>query len=114
MVVRLKGPAAAVVTLKAGVVIGSGGGFSVGTALTVVDRDLADTRAPSTGFSIAKDYVVGTGGGAAGGTTEVTEYHFPSIETRLVFKLDAASKYGIVFTSIADNNSASFEFEFDE
>lgn len=114
MVIRMRGPAAAIAALKKGVVIGSGGGFSVGTPLVINQRDLADDRTPSTGFSIGEDYIVGSGGGASAGTTVTTEYHFPNVETRIALKLEAGTVYGLVFTSIADNNSAVFDFEFDE
>jgi hypothetical protein len=114
MVVKARGPAAATIMFKKGVVIGSGGGGTVGTAVSSICRDLAATAAPSTGFAITEDYVVGSGGGAAGGTTEETIYHFPNIESEMKFKLAASAKYGVVFTSIADNNSAVFDFEYDE
>jgi hypothetical protein len=112
IVIRIKGPAAALAALNKTVVIGTGGGFSVGTALTKVARDQANTLSPL--VTVGEDYVVGTGGGASAGSAIVTEYHFPNIETVIKFKLAASSRYGLIFTTIADNNSASFTFEIDE
>lgn len=111
MVIRVKGPAAATVALNTAVVLGTGGSVSAGTALTKVKRDQADSTTPV--VVIAKDYILGSSGQSAG-TAIVTEYHIANVPTEIKFKLKASTIYGLIFTSIADNNSASFHFEFEE
>lgn len=111
MEIRVKGPAAATVALNTGVVLGTGGSVAAGTAITAAKRDQSDTSTPLT--VIKGDYVLGDTDEDAG-TAIVTEYHMADIETIIKFRLAASTIYGLIFTSIADNNSASFHFEFDE
>jgi hypothetical protein len=72
---------------------------------------MADTSTPATTFK--KDYVLGSSGQSAG-TTVLTEYSLPGIETVIKVKLAANTKYGLINTSVADNNGATYVFEFDE
>jgi hypothetical protein len=108
---RIKCLTAAVILIKKTVVLGTGGSMSAGTALTPYGRDLANTTTPNTTF--AKDYVLGSSGQSAG-TTVLTEYALPGIEAVIKLKLDAGVKYGLICTSVADNNGATYVFDFDE
>lgn len=108
---RVKCLTAAVILIKKTVVLGTGGSMSAGTDLTPYGRDLANTTTPATTFK--KDYVLGNSGQSAG-TTVLTEYALPGVECIIKLKLDANVKYGLVNTSIADNNGATYVFEFDE
>jgi hypothetical protein len=109
--IRIQGPAAATVSFNTGLVLGTGGSVSAGTAVTFVKRDQADTSTPLT--VLKQDYVLGDTDQTAG-TAIAATYHMPDIETVISFKLAASTVYGLVFTSIADNNSAAFIFELDE
>jgi hypothetical protein len=111
MTIKVKTLTAAVITLSKAVVIGTGGSASVGTAVTAYGRDLANTSTADTTF--LKDYVLGSSGQSAG-TTVLTEYSLPGIETVIRVKLAANVKYGLVCTSVADNNGATYQFCFDE
>jgi hypothetical protein len=111
LTIRVKGPAAATVALNKTVVLGTGGSVSAGTAIDSAARDQASTLTPL--VVIAKDYILGSSGQSAGAAI-VTEYHRANDETVIKFKLKASTIYGLIFTTIADNNSASFTFEIDE
>lgn len=111
MVIKVKCLTAATVVIKKDVVIGTGGSASAGTAITPYGRDLADSSTPSTVFK--KDYILGSSGQSAG-TTVLTEYALPGIECVIPLKLAANTIYGMVCTSIADNNGATWQFDFDE
>jgi len=111
LTIKVKTLTAAVITLAKAVVIGTGGSASAGTAITAYGRDLANTSTASTVFK--KDYVLGSSGQSAG-TTVLTEYSIAGIETVIKVKLAANTIYGLVCTSVADNNGATYVFEFDE
>ena len=111
MTIRVKAAATATVALNKDVVLGTGGSMSAGSALTLVKRDQSFIIAPVT--VIAKDYILGSSDQSAG-TAIVTEYQLASTETVVKFRLAESKKYGLIFTSIADNNIASFHFEFEE
>jgi hypothetical protein len=111
LVLKSKCLTAATLVVKKDVVLGTGGGVSAGTAITPYARDLASGSAPLT--TIKKDYVLGSSGQSAG-TTVLTEYVLPGIECVIKLKLAANTKYGIICTSIADNNGATWVMELDE
>lgn len=111
LTIKVKTLTASVIKLNKAVVLGTGGSVSAGTAITPYGRDMADTSTPST--VIAKDYVLGSSGQSAG-TTVLTEYSLPGIETVIKVKLAANVRYGLICTSVADNNGATYVLEFDE
>jgi len=111
LVITIKTPALAITALNKTVVIGTGGGASAGSALNLVKRDQSDTTTPIT--TIKSDYVLGSSGQSAG-TAIYTDYTLPNVETKIKFKLAPSSNYGLIFTTIADNNSGTFLFEFEE
>lgn len=111
MRIKVKTLTAAVIQLNKAVVLGTGGSMSAGSTITPYGRDMADTSTPLTTFK--KDYVLGNTGQSAG-TTVLTEYSLAGVETVINVKLAANVKYGIICTSVADNNGATYVFEFDE
>jgi hypothetical protein len=111
MTIKVKALTASVIQFNKAVVLGTGGSMSAGTTITPYGRDMADTTTPATTFK--KDYVLGNTGQNAG-TTILTEYSLPGIETVIKVKLAANTKYGLINTSVADNNGATYVFEFDE
>ena len=111
LVITVKSPALAVISLNTGVVLGTGGGMSAGTAVTMVKRDQSDTTTPKT--TIFKDYVIGNSGQNAG-VELISEYNLAGFETKIKIKLAPSLNYGLIFTTIADNNSGTFLFEFEE
>jgi len=111
IVIKTKCLTAATIVIKKDVVLGTGGSMSAGTTITPYNRDLASTVTPLTTFK--KDYILGSSGQSAG-TTVLTEYALPGIECVIPLKLAANTKYGIVCTSVADNNGATWVFDFDE
>lgn len=111
MTIKVKTLAAAVIKLNKTVVLGTGGSVSAGTTVTPYGRDMADTSTPITTFK--KDYVLGSSGQSAG-TTVLTEYSLAGIETVIRVKLAANTNYGLISTTIADNNGATYVLEFDE
>lgn len=111
MTIKVKTLTAAVIVLNKAVVLGTGGSVSAGTTVTPYGRDMANTSTAST--TIKKDYVLGNTGQSAG-TTVLTEYALPGIETVIKVKLAANVKYGLICTTVADNNGATYVLEFDE
>jgi len=109
--IRVKAKATATVALNKNVVLGAGGSVSPGSAVTVIKRDQSYTTSSIT--AIAKDYLLGNTDQSAG-TAIITEYQLADEETILKFVLAPSTKYGLIFTSIADDNIASFHFEFEE
>lgn len=109
--ITIKAATAGVAVLSTGLVIGTGGGAAAGTAVAFAKRDQADTSTPLS--ALKKDYVLGSSGQSAG-TAIQSDYVQPGIPTVLKFKLKAATAYGLVFTSIADNNQLHVTFELDE
>jgi hypothetical protein len=111
LTIKVKYNALATIVLNTGLVIGTGGGAAAGTAITFSKRDQANTGTPLT--VLRKDYVLGSSGQSAG-TAIVTEMQLPIIETVIKVKLKAATIYGLVITSVADNNFGTVVFEIDE
>lgn len=111
MTIKVKTLTAAVIQFNKAVVLGTGGSMSAGTTVTPYGRDMADSSTPATTFK--KDYVLGNSGQSAG-TTVLTEYSLAGIETVIKVKLAANVKYGLICTSVADNNGATYQFCFDE
>jgi hypothetical protein len=111
LVLKTKCLTAATIVIKKDVVLGTGGSMSAGTTITPYARDLASSNSPLTTFK--KDYILGNSGQNAG-TTVLTEYALPGIECVIKLKLAANTKYGIICTSIADNNGATWVLEVDE
>jgi len=109
--IKIKYAALATIVVNTGLAIGSGGGAFVGTALTFTKRDQASSNAPVA--TIKKDYVLGSSGQSAG-TAIYTELNLPSRETEILLKLKASTVYGLVITTIADNNYGNVIFEVDE
>jgi len=109
--IKVKYNALATIVLNTGLVIGTGGGAAAGTAITFSKRDQSYTGAPLT--VLRKDYVLGSSGQSAG-TAVVTEMQLPIIETIIKVKLKPSTIYGLVITSVADNNFGTVVFELDE
>lgn len=109
--ITVKAPAAATLALNTALVIGTGGSAADGAAVTFAKRDQADTSTPLT--ALKQDYVLGSSGQSAG-TAVQTDYVLPNVPTVMKYKLKAATIYGLVFTTIADNNIGQFIFELDE
>jgi hypothetical protein len=111
MTITVCAKAVGVVVLNTGLVIGTGGSPAAGDLVTVRARELAATAGNLT--TIRSDYVLGNTGQSAG---TVVETKFLLVDKPCVFKyrLKAATIYDLVFTSIADDNEATFTFEFDE
>lgn len=102
---------AGTVVFNTGLAIGTGGDVSPGTAVAFQKRDQAYTIAATT--ALKQDYVLGSAGQSAG-TAVQTEYVFPNVPTVYKYKLKESTIYGLVFTSIADNNIGQFKFELEE
>jgi len=111
LTIRIKYNALATVVLNTGLVIGTGGSAYVGAALPFSKRDEANTSAPLTELKV--DYLLGSSGQAAG-TMIYQELQLPNMETVIKKRLKASTKYGLVITTIADNNYGSVIFELDE
>jgi hypothetical protein len=111
MTIRVRMLSNAKIELNTDVVLGTGGSVSPGTGLTVPARDRANTTTALT--TIARDYILGSSGQSAG-TTIATEYALANGTATFRFKLTASTIYGLINTSIADNNACSTTFEFDE
>jgi hypothetical protein len=111
MTIRVNALAAATVALNTGVAIGTGGSAAAGTAVASKARDQAFTTAAGT--VIKADYVLGSSGQSAG-TAIWTEYQVPNLASEIKFTLKPSTVYGLIITSIADNNIASVQFEFSE
>ena len=109
--IKVKTLTAAVIALNKTVVLGTGGSVSPGTTVTPYGRDMASTLTPVT--TIKKDYILGSSGQSAG-TTVLTEYGLAGIETVIKVKLAASTNYGLICTSVADNNGATYILEFSE
>jgi hypothetical protein len=109
--IRIKYAALATIAVNTGLVVGSGGSMNAGTSLTFTKRDQASSDAPV--VVIKKDYVLGNSGQSAG-TAIYTELQLPAYETVIQLKLKASTIYGLVITSIADNNYGNVIFEVDE
>jgi hypothetical protein len=106
---RLSG--AAVGVLNTGLVIGTGGSAAAGDAVTVKARELAATADNLT--AIKSDYVLGSSGQSAGTAVE-TRYLLAGEANTFKYRLKASTAYGLVITSVADNNAGTITFEFDE
>jgi len=102
---------AALVVLNTGLVIGTGGSAAAGDAVTVRARELAATADNLT--AIKSDYVLGSSGQSAGTAVE-TQYAQANQSCVFKYRLKASTAYGLVITSIADNNFGTISFEFDE
>jgi len=111
LTIKVKYNALATIVLNTGLVIGTGGSASAGTAITFSKRDQAYTGAPLT--VLRKDYILGSSGQSAG-TAICTEMQLPIIETIIKVKLKPSTIYGLVITSVANNNFGTVVFELDE
>lgn len=106
--IKIKAAGSLVATLAKTLVIGTGGGASAGTAVTPCAEDQASTLTPLT--VVKQDYVLGSSGQSAG-TVIFSELVTPYEDTEIEFKLAESTAYGLVLTSIADNNAISVDVE---
>jgi hypothetical protein len=109
--ITVKTTGTAVITLAKALVIGTGGGASAGTAVTAYAKDQASTLTPLT--VVKQDYGLGSSGQSAG-TTIYNDISLSTEESEISFKLAASTAYGLVITTIADNNAISVAIEIAE